>query len=87
VSAPNLTIGVEPVEGGKAVFLRLAPTAASGKSAAKIVLRLRITNNEAKKVVVDKMRLVPGIAGPRRSTCRGLSEKGLPAVSQRGQAA
>jgi len=53
MSTPNLTIAVEPVESGKAVYLPLAARAADQDPQVKIVLRLRITNNEASQVVVS----------------------------------
>jgi hypothetical protein len=53
MSAPKLTIAVEPVEAGKAVYLPIAATAADQGALVKIVLRLRITNGESKKVVVS----------------------------------
>ncbi len=51
--APNLTIDVEPIEGGKATYLPLAPKSAGEKAQVKIVLRLRITNNESNTVTVN----------------------------------
>jgi hypothetical protein len=53
MSNPNLTIAVEPVENGKAVYLPIAPADASKGAWVKIVLRLRITNNENEQVVVS----------------------------------
>ncbi len=56
MTTPNLTIAVEPVESGKAVYLPLAAKAADQDPQVKIVLRLRITNNEANPVVVSGIK-------------------------------
>ena len=53
MSTPNLTIAVEPVESSKAVYVSIAPKAADEDALVKIVLRLRITNNESSPVVVS----------------------------------
>ena len=50
---PKLTISVEPLEAGRAVFLALA--VADQKASSRIVLRLRITNYESKNVVVSSI--------------------------------
>jgi hypothetical protein len=57
MSSPNLSISVEPVEAGKAVYLPLAPKASGQTPKIKIVIRLRITNNEAKNVSVSGIQL------------------------------
>lgn len=44
MAAPNLTIAVEPVEGGKAVYLPLAAKAKGEIAEFKLVLRLTLTN-------------------------------------------
>lgn len=56
MSAPNLEIKVEPVESGKAVYLPLAATTATGKTMVKIVLRLLIKNKGTKTVKVNKIQ-------------------------------
>ena len=53
MSAPKLSVSVEPIESGKAVYLPLAAEASDKQPQIKIVLRLRITNNEAQKVDVS----------------------------------
>lgn len=73
MSTPNLTIAVEPVESGKAVYLDIAPSAAGGQALVKIVLRLRITNNESKKVTVSGIQFTfPG------SQVAAVSMQGVP---------
>ena len=52
MAAPNLTIAVEPMEGGKALYLPLAASAADKNPQLKNVLRLRITNNHTDQSVV-----------------------------------
>jgi hypothetical protein len=52
MAAPDITIAVEPVEAGKAVYLPLAAKAANQDPQFKIVLRLRITNNYTDQVVI-----------------------------------
>ncbi|MCG3111504.1 MAG: M23 family metallopeptidase [Candidatus Manganitrophus sp. SB1] len=57
MSAPNLEIKLEPVESGKAVYLPLAATTATGKTMVKIVLRLRIKNKNGRGTVkVNKIQ-------------------------------
>jgi len=65
MSAPNLTISVEPLEGGKDMCLPLAPSAADQDPQVKIVLRLRIENNESTAVVVNAIQFsFPGSSAP-----------------------
>jgi hypothetical protein len=65
VSAPNLTITVEPSEGGKAEFLPLAAPSAGAKSQVKVVLCLTIKNNESKAVHVKGIVYsFPGSSAP-----------------------
>src|SRR2546423_5314587 len=52
MSKPSLDIKVEPFAAGKAEYLPLAPTTATGKPMLKLVLRLEIKNNETEKVTV-----------------------------------
>lgn len=52
MSAPNLSINVQPLQNGKATYLPLAPPTANDKPKGKIVLRLDITNNEASPVTI-----------------------------------
>ncbi|HEY9046086.1 MAG TPA: M23 family metallopeptidase [Ohtaekwangia sp.] len=49
---PNLTIAVEPVLDNKLRYLAQAPSFNGGIARSKIIVRLRITNNENKKVQV-----------------------------------
>ena|SRR5881227_458539 len=44
MSAPNLSISVQPVQSGKATYLPLAAPTANDKPTGKIVLRLDIKN-------------------------------------------
>jgi Peptidase family M23 len=65
MAAPNLSIQVQPLEGGKAVYLPLAPTTSNGISGLKIVLRLRLENNGATTLSVSKIRFsFPGSSQP-----------------------
>ncbi|SHG74665.1 Peptidase family M23 [Chryseolinea serpens] len=52
MSKPNLTIAVEPVLDNKLRYLAQAPSFKGGTARSKIIVRLRITNNENKKVQV-----------------------------------
>jgi peptide methionine sulfoxide reductase MsrB len=52
MSKPNIDIQVEPTKSGKAEYLRLAARDSDGKTGFKLVLRLRLQNNESHKVTV-----------------------------------
>lgn len=52
MSAPNLTITVQPLQNGKATYLPLAAATLSGKLTGKIVLRLDIKNNGDNPVTI-----------------------------------
>lgn len=56
MSKPNIDIQVEPSESGKAVYLPLAATTATGKTQVKIVLRLRLDNKGTSPVKVKAIR-------------------------------
>ena len=56
MSTPNLTIDVQPVEGGRVVFLPLAAEATGQTAQFKLVIRLQITNHESKSVNIDAVR-------------------------------
>lgn len=65
MSHPNLDIQVEPLEAGKAHYLPLAATTASGPTMVKIVLRLRLENKSGSAVKVNAIRFsFPGSAYP-----------------------
>jgi len=67
MAEPDLTIAVEPMEAGKAVYLPLAGRAADQDPQIKCVLRLRITNNEPTQVVVNAIQFsFPGSATPAK---------------------
>jgi hypothetical protein len=67
MAEPDLTIAVEPMEAGKAVYLPLAARAADQDPQIKCVLRLRITNNEPTQVVVNAIQFsFPGSATPAK---------------------
>lgn len=57
MSAPNLTIGVEPFESGKVVYLSLAPKTAGGAPNAQLSLKLSIKNNEGQQVHVNQLKI------------------------------
>ncbi len=67
MAAPNLSIALEPVVNGKVVYLPLAPEVAGATALFKLVMRLRITNNEPTNVTVTMIRyafpntLLPGV--------------------------
>jgi hypothetical protein len=50
MSAPNLTVSVEPSESGKALYLPLAAPTAGATSQVKVVLCLTIANHESESV-------------------------------------
>jgi hypothetical protein len=52
MSRPSIDIQVEPTKSGKAEYLRLAATTADGKTGFKLVLRLRLENQESHEVTV-----------------------------------
>ena len=66
MAAPSLTIAVEPMEGGKALYLPLAGSAADKIPQLKNALRLRITNNHTdQSVVVNAIKFsFPGSSAP-----------------------
>lgn len=53
MSIPNIDIQVEPTESGKAVYLPLAATTATGKTMVKVVLRLRLENKGSSALKVN----------------------------------
>jgi len=55
MAAPNLTINVEPAEGGSVVYLPLAPKKSNQDDNAQLSLKLKIKNNETKAVKVNKL--------------------------------
>lgn len=52
MSKPELTVTVEPTSGDKLFYQAQAPSLQGGTARTKIIVRLRITNNEDKKVQV-----------------------------------
>jgi len=65
MAAPNLAIAIEPQEGTDVTFLPLAPPRAGATACLKLVIRLRITNNEARTVTVTGIRFsFPGTRRP-----------------------
>ena len=57
MSAPNLTISVEPTERSSVVYLPLAPPKAGDAARAQLSLRLEITNNESAAVKLTAIAL------------------------------
>jgi hypothetical protein len=57
MSAPNLTINVEPSESGKVVYLPLAAQTKSQLSTARLVLLLSIKNNENRLIKMEDLTL------------------------------
>lgn len=53
MSAPNLSITVEPREGGKVLYLPLAPMSANAKARAKVVVRLQLRNNSTSTLTLE----------------------------------
>jgi len=67
MASPNISIAVEPIEAGKAVYLPLAAKAADHNPQFKNALRLRITNNSSQAVVVNAIQFsFPGSAAPAK---------------------
>lgn len=63
MSAPNISLAVEPFESGKVVFLPMAPKTTSEKARGRIMLRLGITNGEAGTITVQSVKVsFPGSA-------------------------
>ena len=68
MSTPNLSIQVEPNVGGKAAYLPVAASASDQPAIVKIVLRLRIMNNESSTVMVNGIQFsYPGSAAPSQN--------------------
>jgi murein DD-endopeptidase MepM/ murein hydrolase activator NlpD len=66
MSSPNLTVHIEPTEGGSVVFLPLAPPKAGDTPSAQLSLRLEITNNEPTALTIREIIVsFPGTAVPR----------------------
>jgi hypothetical protein len=57
MSAPNLTVVVEPSIGGAVIYGPLAAATGFGDMAAQLSIRLWITNNESSAVVVNTIAL------------------------------
>ena len=55
MAAPNLTLTVQPQEGGKLMYLPIAAKSSSAKAQAKIVLRLRLKNNSASTLTLSSI--------------------------------
>jgi len=67
MAAPNLQLEIQPVENGKATYLLLAPTTASGKTVVKVVLRLRMENTGNSTVKVKAIKFsFPGSSQPAK---------------------
>ena len=64
MAAPNLAIAIEPQEGTNVTYLPLAPARAGATARLKLVIRLRITNDEARTVTVTGIRF--SFPGTRR---------------------
>jgi hypothetical protein len=67
MSAPKLDIKVEPMEGGKAVYLPLAARTTSGDTGVKVVLRLKLKNTGDTLLKVNGIRFsFPGSSQPAK---------------------
>ncbi len=73
-AAPNLTITLEPLEGGTARFLRLAPSTSAGSETAKLIFRLTITNNSAATVTVTGITFTFPGSGVANKVMLGVKE-------------
>ncbi|HEY4986845.1 MAG TPA: hypothetical protein VII39_09510, partial [Bradyrhizobium sp.] len=62
MSAPNISVAIEPSDGAAVVYEPVAPENANGKPAGALCLMLAITNNESKPLRLNKVTL--GFAGP-----------------------
>lgn len=66
--APNATVTLEPMEGGKAVYLPLAPKFEGAKAQVKIVLACLITNNEKSNLALSNVTFAfPGSSVPSKN--------------------
>ena len=54
---PNLTIGVEPLESGKIIYLSAAPRTTGRPRNGQLWLKLSIKNNESTQVHVSQLRV------------------------------
>src|SRR6266545_4777923 len=57
MSAPNLTITVEPFESGKVVYGPLAPKTLNSQAQGQLSLKLAIKNNESQQVHVNQLKV------------------------------
>ncbi|WP_117212068.1 peptidoglycan DD-metalloendopeptidase family protein [Allorhizocola rhizosphaerae] len=73
-AAPNLTITLEPLEGGSARFLKLAPSTALGSETAKLIFRLTITNNGPATVTVTGITFTFPGSGVANKVMQGVKE-------------
>ena len=72
MAAPKLAIAVEPLENGKAEYLVTAAPTKSEQALTRVVLRLRITNNESVKVVVSGIKFSFPASGVGAFTMQGV---------------
>jgi Peptidase family M23/Polyglycine hydrolase-like, structural repeat len=64
---PPVTVTVEPIEGPDAVYLPLAPATANDVEAAKLILRLRLTNVSASDLTISQISFsFPGSGIPAK---------------------
>jgi hypothetical protein len=64
---PPVTVTVEPIEGPDAVYLPLAPATSNDLEAAKLVLRLRLTNTAASDLTISQISFsFPGSGIPAK---------------------
>ncbi len=53
MAAPKINVEVQPTQNGKAYYLPIAAKSAGEPERVKVVLRLRITNNETKPITLN----------------------------------
>jgi len=55
--APNLSLQVEPFENNKVAYLPMAAKTSQEKARGRVILQLRITNNEGQSVTVESVKI------------------------------
>lgn len=87
MSAPNLTIMVEPQSGGKVVYLPLAPSIAGAAGSGQLSIQLRIGNGEVADVHLNKVTFEfssPPVVQPKSVTADVAIVAGAEAVWHHG---
>lgn len=68
MTAPQLSIAIQPLEGGKVAYLPIAASGSDRKAQVKIVVRLRLTNNSAQTLTLSDISFnFPGSTVAKRT--------------------